>query len=161
MSNVVVVAFDNQHEAAELRQTLRNLQEQELIDIEDSAVILRDADGKVMVDDETSHGVKVGAGAGALAGIFLFFMFPVVGAALGAAGGAFVARSMDLGIDKKFVKDVTDSLQPDSSALLVVVNSSNHAAVRGALEPYKGTVLQTSLDPDAEATLRDALSHRV
>ena len=161
MSNVVVVTFDNQNEAANLRHTLRNLQGQGLIDIEDAAVVMRDADGHIKVDNETSHGVKVGAGAGALAGLFLVFLFPIAGIAVGAAGGALVAHFMDLGIDQKFVKDVTDSLRPDTSALLVVVNSANAAAVRGALGPYKGTVQQTSLDPEREAALRDALKTRV
>jgi len=161
VSNVVVVTFDNTHEASELRQTLRNLQTRDLLDIEDAAVILRDPDGKVKVDNETSHGVKVGAGAGALAGLFVAFLFPIAGIVVGAASGAAVAHVMDLGIDKQFVKDVTASLQPDSSALLVVVNSADPDAVRGALGPYKGTIYQTSLDPDAETALRDALSRRV
>jgi uncharacterized membrane protein len=161
VSNVAVVTFDNLHEAAELRQTLRNLQKQGLVEVEDAAVIMRDSEGQVKVDNETSHGVKVGAGAGALAGLFVAFLFPVVGMAVGAAGGALVAHFMDLGIDQQFVKDVTASLQPGSSALLVVVNSADPSAVRGALGPYQGTVYQTSLDPEAEATLREALSHRV
>ena len=72
-----------------------------------------------------------------------------------------MAHFMDLGIDKQFVKDVTESLQPDSSALIVVVNSANPSAVRGALAPYKGTIYQTSLDTEAEAALREALSRRV
>lgn len=161
MSNVVVVTFDGPREAGALRQTLRNLQRQGLVDIEDAAVIMRDAHGEVKVDNETSHGTKVGMGAGALAGLFLAFMFPIAGIAIGAAGGAAVAHFMELGIDKKFVQDVTDSLQPNTSALLVVINSANADAVRGALGPYKGTIYETSLDPDREAELRDALSHRV
>src|SRR5437588_9064770 len=106
VSNVVVVTFDGPREAGELRQTLRNLQKQGLVDVEDAAVILCDSHGKVKVDNETSHGVQVGMGAGALAGLFVAFMFPVVGMAVGAAGGALVAHFMDLGIDKQFVKDV-------------------------------------------------------
>jgi len=160
VSNVVVVTFDNPDEAEQLRQTLAGLQKQELIDIEDAAVIQRDAQGEVHVSGESSHGVKIGAAIGGMAGLLLFWMFPIAGIALGAAGGGLVAKFMDLGIDKQFVKDVTDSLQPNTSALLVVVNQSNHAAVRGALGPYKGTIYQTSLDPEAETTLREALSSR-
>jgi uncharacterized membrane protein len=161
MSNVVVVTFDNEHEATDLRRTLRSLEKNDLLDVEDAAVIVRDAEGKVKVDDETSHGVAVGIGAGALAGLFVAFMFPIVGIAVGAASGAAVAHFMELGVDKKFVKDVTEALQPGTSALLIVVNSSNQEAVRAALGPYKGTLYQTSLDTEAEETLREALSHRV
>ena len=160
MSDVVVVTFDNQHEARELRQTLKTLQKDGLLDVEDAAVVVRDAEGKVHVDDETSHSTMLGAGVGGLAGIMLLWMFPVVGIALGAVGGAMTAHYLEMGIDKQFVKDVTAALQPDNSALLVVVNSSNPAAVRAALAPYKGTIFQTTLDTEAEASLRQALSTR-
>jgi uncharacterized membrane protein len=154
------VTFDKQHEARELRKTLGKLEKDGLLDVEDAAVIVRDAGGKVHVDDETSHSTMVGAGAGGLAGIMLLWMFPVVGIALGAVGGAMVAHYLEMGIDKQFVKDVTASLKPGTSAILVVVNSSEPAAVRAALAPYKGTLFQTTLDTEAENSLREALSAR-
>jgi uncharacterized membrane protein len=161
MSNVVVVSFDNEHEASEMRQTLKGLQKQGLLDLEDAAVIIRDSNGQYKVDEETSEGVKLGVGAGALAGLFVAFIFPILGIAVGVAGGALVAHAMDLGIDKNFVKEVKASLQPGNSALLLVVKSANAAAVRGALGPYKGTLLESSLDSEAEEALRDALKQRV
>lgn len=105
MSHVVVVTFDNLHEAGEVRRTLQTLQREHLLDIEDAAVAVRDSSGKVHVDNETSHGVKVGVSVGGLAGLLVLFLFPGVGLAVGAVGGALVAKFMDLGIDQQFVTD--------------------------------------------------------
>jgi uncharacterized membrane protein len=61
-------------------------------------------------------------------------------------------------VDKGLVKDVTDDLTPSTSALFVLL-SGNEAAVVGALEPYKGKVYQTTLDPEQEAQIEAALEH--
>ena len=59
-------------------------------------------------------------------------------------------------MDKKLIEDVTNDLSANSSALFVVGDGSP-AAVVGALEPFKGKVYQTTVDPETEAQLQAAL----
>ena len=59
-------------------------------------------------------------------------------------------------MDKNLVKDVTEDLTENTSALFVV-GEGNPAAVIGALNPYKGKVYQTTLDPETESQLQAAL----
>jgi uncharacterized membrane protein len=66
----------------------------------------------------------------------------------------------DLGIQKSFVKEVSEALQPGNSALFVIVRDANPNAAIAALKPYKGTVYHTSLDSEDEDTLRRILSKR-
>ena len=63
-------------------------------------------------------------------------------------------------MDKKFVKDVTETLKPGSSALFVIGSSDNQAVVVGALRPFQGTIYQTTLDTQAVAALHDALKKK-
>jgi uncharacterized membrane protein len=65
---------------------------------------------------------------------------------------------METGVDKKFVEDVSNSLQPGSSALFVTSSGGDPAAVVAALRPFKGTVYHTNLSSEAEQSLRSALS---
>ena len=51
---------------------------------------------------------------------------------------------------------MTRDLTENTSALFVL-GSGNAAAIVGALEPYKGKIYQTTLDPDAEAQVQAAL----
>ncbi len=157
MSNLIVMTFNTRDAAGEVRQALRELERSGRLSLDDAAVIVKDADGKLNIDNEVDRGVKIGAIGGGLLGLLLSFMFPLAGIVVGAAGGALVGRMADLGIDQQFVKDVSASLQPNSSALFVIVRDAAPDIVISALEPYQGTLHHTTLDPTVEAELRRAL----
>ena len=53
--------------------------------------------------------------------------------------------------------DVTADLTENTSALFVLGSSTAPSAVIGALDPYKGSVYQTTLDSETEAQLQAAL----
>lgn len=159
MSTLVVLTFDNEEDAGKLRETIRQQEKQDLISLDDSAVIVRDAEGKVHVKDQIDRGVKVGAAAGGLIGLLLGgLIFPIGGLVLGAAGGAAVGSAADLGIQKSFVKDVTEALQPGTSALFLVVRHAEREAALAALRKYRGEVYHTNLAPEDEELVRRALS---
>lgn len=157
MSNLIVMTFDNRDEASKVRQTLRELERDGRLSLDDAAVIRKDANGTLAIDNEVDRGIKIGAIGGGLLGLLLSVLFPVLGLVVGAAGGALVGRMADLGIDQQFVKDVSSSLQPNSSALFVIVRDAAPDIVIAALEPYQGTLYHTTLDPTVEAEIRDAL----
>ena len=157
MSNLIVMTFNTPDEASRVRQTLRELERAGRVSLDDAAVIRKDANGTIEVDNEVDRGVKIGALGGGLLGLLLSFMFPLAGIVVGAAGGALAGRMADLGIDQQFVRDVSESLQPNSSALFVIVRDADPTIVIAALEPYQGTLYHTTLDPGVEAELRHAL----
>ena len=155
---LVVFTFDDENEAREAANALRNLEKAGRLNIEDSAVIRRGEDGKIHVDNQISGAVKGGAAIGGMLGLIIGgILFPIGGLVLGAVGGAAVGKTLDTGVDKKFVQDVSNSLQPGSSALFVTSTGGDRAAVVAALQPFKGTVYHTNLSSEAEQTLRDAL----
>lgn len=157
MSNLVVVTFDGAGDARRAREAIRGLEGGGEVSLDDAAVIVKNAAGEVAVDDQIDRGVKVGAIGGGLLGLVLGFVFPPLGLAIGAAGGALVGRMADLGIDKGFVEDVTDALKPGTSALFLIVREGNADAIVAALEPFEGTVTQTTFDSSVEESLRRAL----
>jgi uncharacterized membrane protein len=85
------------------------------------------------------------------------FMFPIAGIAVGAGLGALVGKLFGTGVDQKFVKDVSQALTPGSSAIFLLVRDGDAAQVRAAIEPYKGTVYQTTVSTELEEQLKDAL----
>src|SRR5687768_9246494 len=111
------MTFDNVEDAMRLRDELRRLEREGVLSLNDAAVIEKDADGRVHTHDEIDRAVKVGALAGGLLGALVSFMFPIAGFVVGAGGGALVGKMVDMGVDKGFIKDVTESLKPGSSAL--------------------------------------------
>jgi uncharacterized membrane protein len=60
-------------------------------------------------------------------------------------------------VDSKFVKEVSESIQPGTSALFVLVHDANPDVVRAVLEEHHGKVLHTTLSEEAEENLKKAL----
>jgi len=162
MSNLIVITFDDMEEAGKVRETLRSVQHGDYISLDDSAVVVKDEDGKVHVKDEMDRGVKIGAVGGGLLGLLLASVFfPIGGLIIGAVGGALVGKAFDTGIDKKFLKEVEEEMQPGTSAIFVIVHDSNVEVAAAALRPYKGKVLQTTLPEQDEEELRRILKKRI
>ncbi len=156
MSNLIVVTFPNMDDAEKARESLKSLQGQGLGQIEDSAVVVKDADGKIKVHGQASSGAVGGGVIGGLLGLLIAGIFPIAGIALGAAAGALIGRSFGDHVDKKFVEDVKASMAPNSSALFIIGKGAPDA-IAAALRPYEGTLYHTNVDPDKEEQLRDAL----
>lgn len=161
MSNLVVITFNDTVQAVEAYEALKRAQSGGHLQIDDAAVIVKQESGKVEIKNQLDTGVKWGAIGGGTLGLLLGgLFFPLAGLAIGAIGGALVGKTMDLGVDQKFVKEVTEALEPGSSALFVIGKSSHPEAIVAVLRPYQGTVYQTSLPTEALEALEDALKKR-
>jgi uncharacterized membrane protein len=157
MSNLIVVGFNNEADAFEMRAALAKLQSQYLIEMEDAAVVTRDAKGKVQLHQAvnlTAAGAVSGGFWGMLIG--MLFLNPLAGFAIGAGSGALSGKFSDIGINDQFMKDLGATLTPGTSALFVLVRKSTPDKVLEALKPFagKGRVLQTSLTKDKDDELR-------
>jgi uncharacterized membrane protein len=93
-----------------------------------------------------------------------WFGVPLLGAGLGAAGGALANRLPDTAIDEGFVRELTQRLAPNSSAMFGLI--PRHSAERVLSAPDKvvpelgrfgGTVLHTTLSAEAEERLQAAI----
>ena len=161
MSYLVVISFDDPDEAGKVRQTLSSIEHTGHLSLNDSAILVKDDHGKVHLKNEVDRGVKIGAVGGSVLGLLLASVFfPIGGLVLGALGGALVGKLADTGVSQKFVKEVTEDLQPGSSAIFFIVRGDDPNPTVAALREYNGKVLQTSLPKEAEDTLRRELEGR-
>ena len=157
MSNLIVFTFDNETEAERMRDELAKMQKQQLISLEDAAVVIRRQNGKVKVKQAQSL-----VGAGALGGSFwglligLLFWAPWLGLAIGAATGALAGGMTDVGVDDKFIKEVGEKIEPGHSALFLLVIDATPDKVMEGLQGFNPTVYQTSLSEEEDAKLRAA-----
>jgi uncharacterized membrane protein len=156
MSELIVLAFDNEDGALQARDRLLGIQEQRMLQLADAAVVVRRVDGKVKVKQLRSL-VGSGAFGGAFWGLLvgLLFAAPWMGVALGAAAGATVGGLSDYGVDDKFIKRVGQTIEPGHSALFLLVHRANFEKWLDQLTEFKPTVLQTSLSEAEEGKLRD------
>ena len=157
MSELIVIAFDNETGAEKMRDAFPPLIKQHLIALDDAAVVVRKEDGKVKVKQAVSL-----VGEGALGGAFwgmligLLFWMPWLGLAIGAASGALAGKLSDVGVDDNFIKEVGNKIEPGHSALFLLVESWTEDRVMDEIKGFDAEVLQTSLSKEDEAKLRAA-----
>jgi len=157
LSELLVIVFDTEAEGTEGLESLRGLEHTAGLRLDDAAVVTKDPDGKVHVHHQVSSGTATGGMVGGLLGLLLFFIFPVAGVVAGAAAGAVIGHLAGQHVDKAFVSDVSGSLEPGKSALFILVRQGSPASIVGAMKPFKGRVLQTTLSSELEEQLQEAL----
>jgi uncharacterized membrane protein len=157
MADFLAVTFDGADDAASALKSVRALESAGRIKLQDSAVVRKDADGKVTLHNEAGSGTETGAIVGAVLGGLLFVVFPIAGIIGGAVAGGLIGRSAAPGLDGKFVKEVGEDLPPGGSALFLQIASGDTGLLVGAMSPYKGRVRQTSLPDEVETAMDDTL----
>jgi uncharacterized membrane protein len=159
MSTLVVVTYDEPFKAEEVHLKLIKMQKSHLIDLEDAAFAVKDANGKLKLHQTynlTAAGAIRGGFWGTLVG--LIFLNPLVGMAVGAAAGAVTGALSDVGINDRFMKDLAANMKPNSSTLFVLVHSMTPDKVLDELAGTGGKVLQSSLSHEDEGKLQAALN---
>jgi len=159
MSTLVVIEYDDQFKAEEVRLSLMKMQKDYLIDLEDAVVAVKDQKGKVRLHQAvnlTKAGALTGGFWGALIG--LIFMAPLLGMAVGATAGAASGALTDVGIDDKFMKELAETMKTGSSTLFVLVRKATPDRVLEEVKGTGGKILKTSLSHEDEAKLQAALS---
>jgi uncharacterized membrane protein len=157
MSNLIAITFDGADDAAAALHSVRALEHEGGIALEDTAVVTKDADGKIHVKNEMSSGTETGAAVGAMLGVLLFVIFPVGAIIGGAIIGGLIGRAVAPGIDGAFVKQIEADLPPGGSALFLLTKGGDAGLLIAAMRQYQGRVVQTSLDDEEEQALRDSL----
>ena len=158
MSELIVMAFDDEQQAKEVRASLLRMQKEHLVDLEDAAVVVKTVDGRMRL--EQIHDLPL---AGAVSGTFwglligMLLAAPLVGAALGAGTGAIAGALADIGVDDDFMREVGSTLPTGSSALFILVRKLTPDKMVAELRPFEGRLLRTSLSTSDEEELRRAL----
>lgn len=159
MSDLIVVSFENEFQASEVHLKLEKMQQEHLVDLEDSVVVVKNQKGKVKVK-QTYDLVTSGAAGGSLWGalIGLLFLHPLLGIAAGIAGGALSGAMTDIGINDDFIRNLSEALEPGTSALFILVRQATPDKVLEGLQPFDGKVLKTSLSITDEESLKTAIA---
>jgi uncharacterized membrane protein len=159
MATLVVIDYENEVKAEEVRLALLKMQKEYLIDLADAVVVVRDEKGKVRLRqlyNLTAAGALTGGFWGALMG--LLFLNPLFGFAIGAAAGAVSGALRDVGINDNFMKELGETLKPGTAALCILVHQMTPDKVIEELQKFGGILIKTNLSHEDETKLREALA---
>ena len=159
MATLVVIDYDSEVKAEEVRLALLKMQKEYLIDLADAVVVVRDEKGKVKLR-QLHNLTAAGAASGGFWGAFmgLLFLNPLFGFAIGAAAGAVSGALRDVGINDNFMKELGETLKPGTAALCILIRQMTPDKVVEELQKFGGTLIKTNLCNENEAKLREALA---
>lgn len=159
MATLTAWKFDRPDGASQAMRTLRELNNEGLIDVQEAAIVewpVGDKRPKTrQLNDLTGRYALGGMFWGFLFGI-LFFV-PVIGAGVGAAGGAIWGKLEDVGVDHEFIANVKEQVTEGTSALFLLSSGAITDRIR---QRFIGTDLQlieSNLSAEDEASLRERL----
>lgn len=158
MASLTVWKFHTAEGAEAALSTLEGLQKQNLIKINDAAVVSWEDGAKKpktrQLADLTAAGGLGGAFWGLLFG--LIFFVPLLGLAVGAVTGAVAGHFTNVGIDDDFIKTVREKVTPGSSALFLLSTDAVVDRVQAAFSGVDAELISTNLSEADEAALREA-----
>src|SRR5512136_1237975 len=133
---IIVAAFQDPNGASAALEELKQAKKQGLIKIEDAAVLVKDADGKLRIKETADMGGGKGAViGGVLGGVVGLLAGPIGWAALGGAViGGLAAKMHDGGFSDARLKQIGDSLKPNTSAIIAVIDHTWVAEVERQMQ---------------------------
>jgi uncharacterized membrane protein len=158
MATLSVLKFPTPDGAQQMQSTLLSLQKQQLIQVQDAAIVTWPQDAKQpktkQLHDMAGQGALMGAFWGMLFG--LIFFVPFFGLAVGATMGALSGKFADYGIDDNFIKQTREKVTEGTSALFLLTSGAVQDKVVEALKGQTFEILSTSLAQEKEDELRAA-----
>jgi uncharacterized membrane protein len=157
MATLTVIEFPTAEGAETMLSTLQNLQKQQLIQVEDGAIITWPAGAKKPKTKQLSDATGAGALGGAFWGMLfgLLFFVPLFGLAIGAGIGALMGHFARYGIDQGFIDQVRAKITPGTSALFLMTSGAVVDKVAEAVKGQQFEIIQTNLSKEQEDKLRE------
>jgi uncharacterized membrane protein len=160
MATLTVLKFPSASGAEEMLSVLEGLQKQQLITIQDAAIVTWPVGKKKpktrQLQSLTGFGALQGAFWGMLFG--LLFFIPILGLAVGAGMGALAGSFADIGIDDKFIKEVRSKVTEGTSALFLMSSGAVLDRIGPSVEGMKAEVISTNLSKEEEDKIQAMFS---
>ena len=160
MATLTAWKFPTPYGADAALEKLQGLQAQQLIQVQDAAVVSWE-EGRKKPKTRELHSAK---GAGALGGGFwgllfgLIFFVPILGLAVGAASGALLGSMAKAGISDEFINTVRQKITPGTSALFLLSSDAVIDRVKAEFPASEAELMSTNLSAEQERQLREAFA---
>jgi uncharacterized membrane protein len=161
MATLTAWKFSSPYGADDALATLEKLQSEQLIQVQDAAVVSWEPSRKKPKTRELHSMKKAGALGGGFWGLLfgLIFFVPILGLAIGAATGALFGSLSDVGISDEFIDRVRQQVIPGTSALFLLSSGAVMDRVKAEFKDANPELISTNLSAEQEEKLREAFGH--
>ena len=160
--NIVMINVASRDDGLRVLDRVESATEAGEITVEDVAMVYKNDNGKVKInqtsDATAGKGALKGGGLGLLVGVFAAPLMPAV--AVGAGVGALIGKARDRGISDKLIEQAGKSIESYGAVVFVLADQASTTAITGLIdEKIAGgaKVEYEVLSEDAQTLLRETL----
>jgi uncharacterized membrane protein len=149
MENVIAVNFGDDSEAYKALTVLKELDEQDQVELVGAAVVVRGEDGQLQIKDDVDDTDLEGTASGGIIGLLIGVLGGPLGVLLGGLTGLLVGSVFDLDADddkESVLSDISRAVRPGRAALLAELDEQSPEVVDAAMTPLGGSVLRRPLE---------------
>lgn len=158
-AELIAASFADQYSARQCLDQLKRMDKDGTIDLLDAAVLVKQADGKLKINEVEELTPRKGGKRGAIIGGIFGAIFPptiLVSAVVGAVAGGALGRFTDQGMKNDELKAIGEELAPGHSAIIAIVEDKWVEQFTRAVEGYE-RLSRLSLDAEEAAVLIAAM----
>lgn len=148
---LLVAAFTEEDAADKVFEQLKQAKKEKLIHIQDVAVIKRDMDSKIHINEPKDWKAGKGAGVGAVIGAALGIITGpgvVLTTAAGAAIGGLAAKLRDAGFPDDQLRQVGEALKPGTSAIVAIIEHTWVVDIENEMQAQGAQVMRQAISED-------------
>lgn len=162
MAHLIALLFDDPFKGEEARAALHRMAEEGLLDIHESVLITRNAEGETMVFQEDSAmrrdqktGYIAGLIAAAVTGTTPFIL-------AGTLAGRLVGKLMDHGVTGRFVKKLKKEIEPGTSAFVLFgePDPERRQKIQERLEGFGAKISESDLPPEVQQEIENEIERQ-
>ena len=154
----VAVTIAEPHLAAAALDEIEKRAKDAGVEIKDAVIAFKTDEGRIKIrqtkDMTTGKGARRGGFWGLVVGLVLGG--PLFGALAGLGLGAIAGRRIDHGLDDEFIRQVSRSLKPRTSALLVLIDEEHAEGAIAYLKSFNAEMHVADISKEAEEAIDEA-----
>jgi uncharacterized membrane protein len=154
-AELMAASFSDTTKADQCLDQLKKMEKTGAIDLIDAAVLVKQPDGKLKINEIKELTPKKGRRRGAIIGGVFGAIFPpsiLISAVAGAVAGGALGRFTDQGMDNEQLKSIGDDLKPGQSAIIAIVEDKWVENFTSAMAGYD-KLSELALSADEAGTL--------
>jgi uncharacterized membrane protein len=150
-AQLMAAVYPTHEQAKTILNALQRMHRATTITLGDAAIVTKDADGKVKVEETAELTTREGAVRGAIVTGVLGLIFPpsfIVSVLAGGVIGGLIGKLRDTGITNANLREIADRLEPGKSAVIALGDGEWVIQIQDALQGYEGMLVTHALTAD-------------
>jgi uncharacterized membrane protein len=150
-TQLLAAVYPDREHARVILDMLERMHRAITIDLVDAALVTKDDQGKLQVEETKELTTRKGAKRGAIIMGSLAILFPpsVIGSAIaGGAIGAIAGKLRDSGVKNKQLRELAEGLEPGKAVVVALVADASVVKAQSALEGYEGKLVIAAIDEE-------------